>query len=120
MGAGRRHVILKARRGIAASPVEHNPRQRNLVKHLRSAADVVGVIVASEAIVDVGDAELLEGGDGLVAVLRRSIIEKHDLRAGRDQDSPIALPYVHEVDPKVSVCLRKNDHCGEKNIRHRE
>jgi hypothetical protein len=98
---------------IAAAPVDRLLLERELRQDLVRAADVVVVVVRRDVVVDLGDPQLLDVEEGLVAEVPHPIVEQDGFALRADEDRPVTLAYVHEVNLELAIRLGK----GRENCR---
>ena len=93
-----RDVVAKGCAALASPAAGSRPLKWKRSDDLRSVPYMVSVGATRDVVVDSAHAGSLEIGDRLSAVAANSVIEKHRLPLGRDQQCFVALTHINEVD----------------------
>ena len=89
---------------------------------LPGAANVIGVIVTRDVIVNLRHPERLQVANRLRTLVENTVVEQHHLPKGRDQHGAVSLSDVHVVDLKGSIrlreCHRRQAQQSAQSVRH--
>ena len=116
-GAKRRHHGVGALAGLGRRSVSNHVAELHSRRQLLHAADVIGVVVRDDEIVDRADAGFLDGGGNTLGVAqvvcRPAGVDQQRLPRRRDDERRLSAFDVDEIQPQ---CLRGAD--GRRQRQH--